>query len=115
MMYADDIVILDSSPERIQAQMDIQSNWCLGWGMKVNIKKSQVVHHRNHQRQQCKHSIVSMGEDMEYVKNYKYHGCWMNVPGNNVKSVEALTMVAGRSYSRTVGLFKELGDMGYRT
>ena len=49
MMYADDIVILDSSPERLQAQMDILSSWCLWWGMKVNIKKSQVVHHRNHQ------------------------------------------------------------------
>ena len=39
MMYADDIVILNCSVERIQAQLDILSSWCLQWGMKVNLKK----------------------------------------------------------------------------
>ena len=39
----------------------------------------------------------------------------MNEHGNNVKTVEALTAAAGRSYGRIVGLFKELGDMGYHT
>ena len=50
MMYADDIVILDSSAERIQVQLDILSSLWLRWGMKVNIEKSQVVYHRNHHR-----------------------------------------------------------------
>ena len=114
-MYADDIVVLSQSREDAQCQMDILSDWCLRWGMKANIKKSQVVHHRRRQKPRCKHPIKLLGQDMEYVEDYKYLGCWVNEKGNNNKTVVALTAAAGRSYGRIVGLFKKLGDMGCYT
>ena len=39
----------------------------------------------------------------------------MNEFGNEKKTVEALTAAAGRSFGRIVGLFKQLGDLGYTT
>ena len=115
LMYADDIVILTNNLQDAQYQMDIVSRWCERWGMKANIKKSQVVHHRNPQRPRCQVPIALMGENMLYVSDYKYLGCWVNEHDSFDKTVDALTSAAGRSYGRIVGLFKKLGDMGYYT
>ena len=52
---------------------------------------------------------------MDCVDNYKYLGCWVNEFGNDSKTVESLTSAAGRSFERMVGLFKQLGNMGYST
>ncbi len=112
-MYADDIVVLADSHEKVQHEMDILSSWCLRWGMKANIKKSQVIHHRNHQRRRCIYPVRLMNQDMEYVADYKYLGCWINEFGNNNCTVEALTSATSRSYGRIIGIFRQLGDMGY--
>ena len=114
-MYADDVVLLSGSAEDAQTQLDLMTRWCATWGMKPNIKKSQVVHHRNHQRPRSVVPLSLSGQVMEYVSNYKYLGCWVNEHDNNDKTVDALTSAAGRSFGRIVGLFKKLGNMGYKS
>ena len=47
LMYADDVILLAKNHAKAQEGLDVLSRWCATWGMKVNIKKSQVVHHRN--------------------------------------------------------------------
>ena len=115
LMYADDIVILTNTVEEAQRGLDILGQWCTTWGMKVNIKKSQVVHHRNPQRPRCQTELLLNGEPMMYVEHYKYLGCWIHEHGNNNKTVEALTAGAGRSFGRIVNIFKKLGDLGYNS
>ena len=46
LLYADDIVIFSTSPEGIQAKLDILESWCNNWRMNVNIGKTKVVHFR---------------------------------------------------------------------
>ncbi len=113
LMYADDIVVLGNNYDDTQHQMDILSNRCLRWGMKANIKKSQVIHHRSHPRSRCQFLIKLPSQDMEYVSNYKCLGCWVNEFGSNEKTVEALTAATSRSYGRIMGIFRNLGDMGH--
>ncbi len=86
--------------------------------MKVNLKKSQAVHVRNKQRPLCKNqlilnNLILNNEPMEYVTNYKYLGCCVNEHASNAKTVEALTVAAGRSFGRIVNMFKHMGNMGY--
>ncbi len=109
-MYADDIVISGETLDHTQTLLDILSRWCFWWGMNANIKKSQVVHHRNHQRPLCSKKLVLMNQDMEYVSDYKYVGCWVNEYSN--KTFEALTSAASQFYGRIVGLFKQLVGYG---
>ena len=52
---------------------------------------------------------------MDYVSDYTYLGCWINEFGNDKKTVEPLTLAAGRSYRRIVGLFKQVENMRYGT
>ena len=60
-----------------------------------NIKKSQVVYHRNHQRPLCTFPLKLANKDIEYAANYKYLGCWINEFGKFDKTVEALTSATG--------------------
>ena len=115
LMYADDVVLLSDNHSNAQLQLDIMTKWCSTWGMFPNIKKSQVVHHRNPQKPRCRKVLKLSGENMEFVSDYKYLGCWINEFGNDKKTVEALTAAAGRSFGRIIGLFKQLGNMGYRS
>ncbi len=71
LMYIDDVVILSNDYKDIQFQLGILSQWCFRWGMKANIKKSQVIHQRNHQRPRCPNDLVLMGQPMCYVEDYK--------------------------------------------
>ena len=52
---------------------------------------------------------------MEYVENYKYLRCWVNEFGDNIKTVEALTSAAGRSYGRLIGIVRKIGDLEYNS
>ena len=115
LMYVDDVDIISDSHENAQKQLDIMTKWCNTWRMIPNIKKSQVVHHIIQQRKCCTLSLLRDSKPMEYFENYKYLACWINEHGNNKKTVEALTVAAGRLYGRIVGLFKQIGDMGYHT
>ena len=83
--------------------------------MAVNASKSQVVHVRNHQRPLCDRDLFLCLRELSYVSNYKYLGCWINEFMNNDKTVESLTLAAGRSFGRIVNIFKKMGDMGYET
>ena len=59
--------------------------------------------------------MSACGQELEYVSDYKYLGCWINEFLSNEKTVEALTSAAGRSFGRIVNIFKSMGDMGYET
>ena len=115
LMYADDLVVIAPTCRKCQDMLDIVTKWCHRWGMAVNIRKTQVVHVRNHQRPRCSDPIFLDFRELGYVKEYKYLGCWVDKILNNEKTVEALTAAAGRSYGRIVNILKHMGDMGYET
>ena len=46
LLYADDIVLLAPSPEKLQKQIDYVHQWCKKWRMNVNSEKTQIVHFR---------------------------------------------------------------------
>ena len=115
LLYADDIVFIAPSHSQGQDQLDILSSWCGRWCMRINPSKSQVIHVRNHQRRQCTIPLYACNQQLEYVSDYKYLGCWINEFVSNEKTVETLTSAAGRSFGRIINIFKSMGDMGYET
>ena len=40
LLYADDIVLIAPTPEKLQTMLNIVANWCHKWGMHINIKKN---------------------------------------------------------------------------
>ena len=50
LMYGDDIFCLAPGHTDAHAQMDVLRKWCLTWGMFINVRKTQVIHVRHHQK-----------------------------------------------------------------
>ena len=73
-MYTDDIALVSGSVEGAQRQLDAMTQWCNKWQMRINAKKSQIMHIRHHQRQRCKTPVTCCGQALVYAEHYKYLG-----------------------------------------
>ena len=47
LLYADDIILLASSPSELKNMLKTVYNWCNRWRLKVNSTKTKVMHFRN--------------------------------------------------------------------
>ena len=69
LLYADDIVLLAPSPENLQAQVDIVSEWCRKWSIKINVAKTNAIHShkKSRNRQRPSHVIKTNGALINYI------------------------------------------------
>ena len=74
LLYADDIVLISPTPEKLQSMLDVVGNWCRKWGMQVNAKKKQVLHARNPQRPRSTFEFRCGETALDYAETYKYLG-----------------------------------------
>ena len=112
LFYADDIVLISPTVEKAQHQLDVLSNWCYKWDMKINAKKSQVLNVRNYQKPRQTKALSCCGQVLQYTENYKYLGILFNEHLQDKPCIEALTGAATRSFGCVVNLFKQLKNMG---
>ena len=59
LLYADDIVLISPTPEKLQSMLDVAGNWCRKWGMQVNAKK-----HRSYMREILKDQEAHLNLDV---------------------------------------------------
>lgn len=43
LLYADDMVLMATSPEQLQQQLDLLHEFCVSQGMEVNVGKTEIV------------------------------------------------------------------------
>ena len=115
LMYADDIVLLSPDINKTQILLNTMTSWCQKWGMKINSKKSQVVHVRHHQKARCSNQVFCCDESLAYTDTYKYLGFYINEHLTPMKTVETLTLSASRSFGRVVTIFKKMKNLGIKT
>ena len=46
LLYADDIVLLSESPDKLQQLLNCLYKWCIKWKVYINANKSKIVHFR---------------------------------------------------------------------
>ena len=73
-MYADDIVLLSTSPNGLQKKLDILQNYCNDWCLSVNTNKTKVLIFNKAGRLINKYDFMLNGVKLECVKTYKYLG-----------------------------------------
>jgi len=89
-LFADDIVLLAENETNLQSMLNILSNWCNKWGIKINASKSKCMHFRN-RRKPCSASHFKIGElSPEYTHHYKYLGFWINEFLDNTESTRMI-------------------------
>ena len=115
LLYADDIVLMAPTPEKLQLMLDLVGKWCRKWGMQINVKKTQILHVRNPQRPRSSFSFSCSGSPLIYTDKYKYLGFILHEHLSNTSNVNTLTAAASRSFGRIYSIFKSVGNLGINT
>ena len=79
LLYADDMVLLSDSEEKLQKMLNYLTNWCKKWRVSVNVAKCGVVHFRKTNKLQTHHIFKVNGLEIKTLSKYKYLGVILDV------------------------------------
>ena len=74
LLYADDIVLFDKTPDELQKSLDILGAYCDRWKLTVNITKTKVVIFRKGGRLPINLQFTYKGSNIEFVNKFCYLG-----------------------------------------
>ena len=95
LLYADDIVFFANSPEELQLELELLSDYCKRWKLTINVSKTKVLIFRNGGMLPGDMSFNYNGTPLEIVKSFKYLGVVFTVGGS---FSEAQTTLAGQAH-----------------
>jgi hypothetical protein len=113
LLYADDIVLLASSEDKLQRMLNKVHDWCTKWRLSINQSKTKVVHFRpkDHARST---TVFRCGEDMiEFASTYKYLGLWFDEHLDFKFAVSELAKSASRALGSLCSKFIKTGGMAF--
>jgi hypothetical protein len=58
----------------LQLQLLVLERWCIKWDLKINVKKSNVVHFRRPRKKATKYVFKVNNQELEKEREYKYLG-----------------------------------------
>jgi hypothetical protein len=87
LLYADDMILLANSPEKLQQGLDLQKEYCENWKLTVNSTKTKVViFSRGRQRRSL--PVFSYGDiRLDIVDEYLYLGVLFSYNGILQKAI----------------------------
>ena len=74
LLYADDLAMVATSPEGLQAQLDLLHAYAAKWKLTVNIDKTKAVIFRQSSTNQVYPPPIYNGASIELVESFKYLG-----------------------------------------
>ena len=74
LLYADDIVLLASTEQKLQEMIDVLYKWSTEWNINVNKTKSKIVQFRKSNVVQSSIKFKCGETPLHYVSSYKYLG-----------------------------------------
>ena len=95
----------------LQGLLNILSNWCDKWGIKINSSKTKCMHFRN-KRKLCSVFHFEIGEfSPDYTHQYKYLGFWINEFLDNSESTQKVYDHANRALGVLIAKSKAAGGL----
>ena len=82
LLYADDTVLLSSSPEGLQKNLSELNKYCDYWKLKANSSKTKVIIFGNRRTKVGTAKYIYNGSELEIIDNFKYLGVLFNFNGN---------------------------------
>ena len=78
LLYADDIILLAQTEGNLQIMLNGLNDWCNKWKLRVNLKKSNIIHFRKKKMPKTQYKFQFNNEEMLKVNEYKYLGLIFN-------------------------------------
>lgn len=113
-MYADDIVLVANTEDKLQAMLNVLHEWCKRWRVLINTNKSKCMHFRKGRTQQSKHVFKIGQNSMETVETYKYLGVTFHEKNDFTQNAESLSKGAGRALGVIINTIHHLKDFGFK-
>ena len=82
LLFADDMVLLGDTPEDLQNSLDKLQEYCLKWGLEVNVLKTKIVVFRKRGRTFENERWTYNGNVLEVVNDFNYLGVVFNYTGS---------------------------------
>ena len=105
LMYADDLIIMATSPEELQKSLDRLSLYCEKWKLNVNIKKTKIMTFSKGSNVK-NHPFKINNNLVEHTKEYKYLGIHVNV--KNCSFTSSLTNLSTKATRAVYALNSKL-------
>ena len=115
LAYADDIVILADTPNKLNNLLKILERWCTNWALEINTNKSQIVHFRPKKVNITNHAFSINDIELEKVSTYRYLGVLFDEFLTFETAVNTLSTAAGRALGSVCTKFKVMNEMGFTT
>ncbi len=78
-MYADDLLVMSDSVEKLQLLLNIIENYCKKYEIKINANKSQYIRIGPKNKNKRTHKKLKLnGDEISEVNKIKYLGVWIN-------------------------------------
>ena len=110
LLYADDIVIFSNSAEELQKGLDLLSEYCAKWKLKINESKSNVMVFRKGGLLPRNLKFYYEGVQLEIVKKFRYLGV-VFTPGGSF--TETQNTLAGQAQKAIFKMNKYLYKFTY--
>ena len=98
MNYADDLIIMATSPNALQKCLNNLETYCKTWKLDVNIKKTKIVTFNKQGSLIKKHSYNYKSYTLENVKEYKYLGFTFTCSGTMKHGIANLVKQAKKAW-----------------
>src|SRR5438034_180842 len=104
LRYADDIVLVAHSKEKLQEMLDIVDLYSEENGLSINIKKteSMVISEYENNRD---NRITLKGNPIKQVENFKYLGTWITNDGKCDKDIKSRIAMAKDTFYKLTNIF----------
>lgn len=115
LMYADDIVLMADSEEKLQTMLDTIHNWCKRWRVLINTDKSKCMHFRKGRTERSNFKFMIGNNELETVSLYKYLGIIFHEKSDFSHSCEALSKGAGRALGSLINKIHGYKEFGFKS
>ena len=81
LMYADDLILLSTTPNGLQSKLDILDKYCNDWCLSVNLSKTKIMI-LNKAGKKFSEKFSFQNKSIDCVQQYKYLGFYFSDSGS---------------------------------
>lgn len=115
LLYADDLAIMAESETDLQCQLNVLQRWCRNWRMRVNIKKTKIVHFRVKSQPKTTVQFIFNNENIDCIDKYRYLGIFLDEHLDFNATATVLASSGTRALGAIFNKFHKVKGFGFST
>ena len=115
LVYADDVVMIASTPTDLQTQLDMVHTWCYKWRLRVNTSKTKIMHLRRKTQPRSNYQFHIGDQIISYCDRYRYLGLDLNEHMDYSHCVNIIAGAGGRALGGLISRYYQMHGLHYDT